>query len=706
MPPVLKRWIRRLLLLVLVLAILAVAAFTWFCYWPLEAGQGAVEDLVPGSSDFLIKTSWHELRDTGFLQKNLRDQPLVPALKEAWVRDVRPALDRLAQIEQRINGQIPLGLSSFSVEDDLFPAEFVAAGRWCRDIPPPQPPSWRELLVLFRTGWKVRAAVAALEHGFVRDLAQGDGVEISATEDEGVYKVVLRGVPVRDLRARSTCGDGFVMPPDNVWYLARIKDVIAWSNSQNLILKAVDLGRGGSDPFTGRPGIDLSAPDGSFAAAMDLRALQVYLRRLVESGGPRASALKYFLGIEALDRMNGHLSIASPDLIAARGMVRLEDRGLLEPVRANFAAPPLDLREGLASFLPAADTFALVQLRSDPLHLLNALHDGLLTSDERDLWRDNMLRGGEYQTMDAFLRDIAQYLGDAFAVSLGRLSGLYDTLRYPDMDTDDPDPERRPDPLPSIAFVVPLRQGAKQTEVDAFLAARVHLMGFSKDLERVSYRGFEYTRLKFMEKLQSVRDLMQFRPAYLLVQDRLVFANHEDYFKQVLDTLADPQGHPSLARDPAFQIAMAALPPRGHLSVWADLEKLTRVPGPAADPRSAPDPEGGPRGFLWDGRQTWVRSAKDPRQKAIEARTQILKRYGSAQLTLQQDEAVENEVQRVKAEWMARYPEFLEEYRQLLEGYRRARAFGVVLAAQGKERLQAEAALLLSPSPSARGAPP
>lgn len=697
MPPFVKRWLRRLLLLVLLLAVLAVAAFTWLCYWPLEAEQESVEALVPGGADFLITTSWHELRDTGFLQRNLRDTPLVPELRESWVRDVRPLLDLITQTEQRITEQIPLGLARFSVEDDLLPGEIVAAGRWCRDVPPPQPPSWREVMLLFRTGWKVRAAAAALQHGFIRELGLQNGVELTETEDAGIYKAVVRGIRVRDVKARSTCGDGFVMPPDNVWYLARIRDVIALSNSQNLILKAVDLGRGGSDPFTARPGIDLTAPEGSLRASMDLRPLHVYLRRLLDWSGPRASAVKYFLGLEALDRMNGHLSIASPDLVAARGSIRLEERGLMEAVRGNYEAPPLDLREGLASFLPAADTFALVQLRSDPMHLLTALHDGMLSDAERALWRDNLLQGGEYQTMDAFLRDVAQYLGDSFALSLGRLSTLYDTVRYPDMDYDDPDPEKRPDPLPSIAFVVPLRQGARQSEVDTFLAARVHLMGFSKELEKVSYRGFEYTRLRFTEQLQSARDLKQFRPAYLLVQDRLVFANHEEYFRRVLDTLSDPQTYPSLARDPAFQTAQNALPARGHLALWVDLEKLTRVPGPVADPARGPDPEGGPRGYLWDRRQTWVREAKDPRQKAIEARAQILKRYGSAALTLQQDEAVENEVQQVKAQWMARYPEFLEEYRRTLAGYRRLRALGVVLGAQGTGRLQAELALLLRP---------
>ena len=53
------------------------------------------------------------------------------------------------------------------------------------------------------------------------------------------------------------------MPPENLYYGARIRDVLAFSNSENLIAKAVDLGRGvGSGAFSERPDFRLDAPDG------------------------------------------------------------------------------------------------------------------------------------------------------------------------------------------------------------------------------------------------------------------------------------------------------------------------------------------------------------------------------------------------------------------------------------------------------------
>ena len=47
-------------------------------YWPLEGDQERVEDLVPAGVDFLVRTTWEELRDTNCLQRYLRDQPLLP----------------------------------------------------------------------------------------------------------------------------------------------------------------------------------------------------------------------------------------------------------------------------------------------------------------------------------------------------------------------------------------------------------------------------------------------------------------------------------------------------------------------------------------------------------------------------------------------------------------------------------------------------
>ncbi|MFM8978970.1 MAG: hypothetical protein ACKOSS_00675 [Planctomycetia bacterium] len=686
----LRRLLKILLAAVLVLALLGVAAFTWLCHWPLEGRQGSVEALVPASAQFLVRGSWDEVAATGWLQRNLREAPLVPPLGRLVEERVLPLLDRVQAEEARINAQLPLGFLHVSLHDDLLPGEVVAAGRWCRDARLPSPPSWREAMVLLRVSWKVRAALAALEHGFVREQVKAQsGVSITPTDEPGVLKVLLPGVRVSDVRARSTCGDGFVMTPEDTVYLARVRDVLVAGNSLPLVAQAAALGRSGAtgEAFAERPGFSLEAPEGSLRAAIDLQDLKPYLERLLEAGGSNARLFKWFLGIQALDRMNGHLALASPDLLAGRASIRLAPRGLGEGVQENYRRPGLDLRDGgLSGYLPAADTFAVVHLRTDAMHLLNAVHDGILSPEQRRLWSDNMRESAMYTSMDAFLRDVAERLGDAFTLALGRLSRLYDEARYPAFEAND-DKQRPYDAEPALAVLVTLRKGASPEEVDRFLAERVHLLGFSKQLERATYKGFTYTRLKFARG-QELAELQLYRPAYILVQDKLLLASHEDYFLRVLDTFAEPKAHPALSADPTYRVTMEALPPRGHLAVFVDVEKLTRVP--ASAPRAGdPDPAGGPRGFLWDLRNWWAWQERDPRSRAIELRTELVKRYGGASLSDQQYEAVQAEVRKGKQAWMERYPEFLEEWRQQLLGWRRIRSAGLVLAADG-ERLAAE----------------
>jgi hypothetical protein len=425
---------------------------------------------------------------------------------------------------------------------------------------------------------------------------------------------------------------------------------------------------------------------------VDVLSLRGYLGKALDYGGNRTRLFKWFLPIDALDRMNGHLALASPDLVAGRSVMRLEWRGLMESLRENYRGPGVDMLTGPAAFLPASDTFALVQLKTDPMHLFNALYDGVLTDEMRRLWRDNLREGGQYQTMDAFFRDVARHLGDTTALALGRLSTLYDAGRWPTFESADKDRPSRAEP--ALGVVVSLRQGANQAEVDAFLAERVYIMGFDKALERVDYKGFTFTRLR-LKRLQDAADLQLYRPAYLLVQDRLVLASHEDYLKKILDVYADSRANPPLADDPTYRTTLATLPATGHVALYVDLEKLTRVPGAAPDPAQEADPPGGPRGWLWDRRNDWVWQEKDPRAKAIEIRRELTQKLGGAAASQAQAQAIDKEVAERKQGWMERYPQFLEEYRLQLMGYRRLRGLGVVLSSHAAETLRAEAALLL-----------
>jgi hypothetical protein len=705
-PALLKTWLKRLLIVALVLGVLGLIAFTWLFYWPLEGGQDKVEDLVPGSADFLLKTTWAELRNTGFVQTNVRDEPLAPDRRKVWRDQIQPQLDQVGAIESQVNAQIPLGLTRLSIENDIFPGEIVISGRFCRDIGPPRPPSWRELLLLFRTGWKGKL-FAGLSHEFIRDRVneQGQGVTITPTDDADIFKLVFRNVPVSDARTRTGCGDGFIMPPENVWYGARIRDVLAFSNSETLIARAVDLGRGtGTDSFGERPGFSLDAPSGSIAAAVDLGPMHLYLRRLIELGGPRMRAVKDFLDMDSLDRLNGYVALASTDMLAGRARIRLAPGGLNAAVQEAYSGPPLDLRAGLASYVPAEDTYAFVQLRTDPQHLLMSIYRHVLSEDEQHLWDDNLRNQDErlYPDVETFLRDVASRLGDSVGISFARLSELYDTVTYPSFASENLEVDPNPG-AGAIAFVIPLRTVGSAKEVDEFLAQRVHLMGFSSELERVEHAGFTYTKLKF-QQLQDAANFRLIRPAYILVQDRLVLATHETYLRKILDVYAEAAKHPPLSADPTFRTTMEGLPEKGHLSAWLDLEKVTRVPPRATDLANQPDPPGGPRGLLWDQRKRWLEVEKDPTAKARELRAAIKQqRFGNRPLDNDEEDRLDAEVAAQMKPYEARYAEFLEERRAQIAGLRRGRALGLVLQGHGSEPITAEAVILFRPADAPPG---
>jgi hypothetical protein len=225
---------------------------------------------------------------------------------------------------------------------------------------------------------------------------------------------------------------------------------------------------------------------------------------------------------------------------------------------------------------------------------------------------------------------------------------------------------------------VPLRQGANADEVDAFLAKQVPALGFRPEITRATHGPYTYSRL---ELEQRSADYALASPAYMLVQDHLILANNEDWFRKILDTIS---GGPSLAREPTFAATMAALPESGHLGVFVDLSKIYRIP-PDASPGSMP------RGYLWDRRNLWVILEKDAES---EAREYYEKRAAGRNLSESEQEALFEEADAHKRRWMERYPSFLEEYRQELEDHRALRSFGMAFAAS-RDTLDGAAVMLL-----------
>jgi hypothetical protein len=694
-PKRLARILRRLLFVALALLVVGLAGFTWFAFWPLEGSVGSIDRLIPETVDFAYKVSWPDLRAQAWVRQNLLEGSVFPDVATARDQFEKETLDRVHQeLEGPINDMIPLHITHWSLADDIFGRETVACGRFCEEWGPERgrPLQPREWVVLTRISWKSRF-VAALKHGFIREQV-GPGVTIDPDDEPDVYRIVLRGIPVSDPHSREGCGGGFVIPPENLLYLTRVKDVLAIGNSKLLIRDVAELGKSDESgrSLADARGFHFQPPPGGMAAAIDVGPLRKYLVRLLESGDSAARLLGRFVTVQALDRLNGTLQFPSADVALGKADISYDRSDLAPAVESVFSLSPEPVGEqGLARLVPADDTFAVLFLRSPPEHVMRAIWEEALAPGDRNLVLDNMRRQGKYQTIDQFIGELATKVGDTAAIAIARLSDPFDHVEYP---TWYPDPNTDPPaPTPGVAIWVRLRQSVEPKEVDDFLADRFVSLGFKSGVERKTYRGISYARLEIEQKSA---DFQLATPGYLLVQDHLILSTNESYLRKIIDTL---QGAPALAAEPTFRATMSKLEERANVAVFVDLAKLFRIPPSAAK-------GGQPRGWEWDGRNLWVSTHKDANVEATRYRNELYQKFWKARVspTAQQKADIDRQVDEHYDTWMAHYPDFLEEYRRQLEGYARLRSAGLTFTAT-RDVLAGRFVLLLQPADGS-GEPP
>lgn len=674
MPPRLKKILRRLLIFTVLIGVIGLIAFTWICYWPFEGRLENPAALIPPEVEFVFRGNYEDLKETGWVQRNIFADPIHPALGEqvesAWP-EIRAQIEDL---EAQINGNIPLGAVEFSLEDDVLSGDVLIAGKFCGNAAPPNPPTWRELLILKRIGWKPRTGLsAAIGNGWIRDMAIPAGQMKMTVDEFDVAKLVFPGVRVRTELERN-CGEGTIVPPDNTWYMFRIKDTVALSNSPSLIQNVRRLSErseDAADNFLSRPDFEIAPQEGRFVAAMDLEPLQWYLTRTLEEIGPQAQVLNRFLNIGALDKLNGSLSIENTDSLYGEATLDFRESQLSPDVQSMYRLTPTSFRGGIAELVPAEDTFLVATLKARPMHVFSALLSAL-TPDQRQLWEDNLKQMSDYDDVNAFLRDLSSRLGDTAALALGRLSDRFDNVEYTDWFSSEAEAQ------PSLAFMIRIDQNANLDEVNEFLSSKVPLLGFSEELEKKSYKGIEYTRLHLQQK---IRDYELVTPCFVLFRDTFVLATNEDYFKKILETL-DDQGR-SMARDPDFGVAYQSLDSEGHLGLFVDLEKIFRVP----------------RGLLWDMRNDWVRTHRDYRAAAIEYRQRQIRNFRAKWRrppNEQQLDEIDEAVDAFVESYRRRYKEFIEERRQELRGWRRLGVLGLT-AGSVDDQIHLKSTLLLRP---------
>lgn len=705
------RWWKRLLVTVAVLAVVGLAGFTWFAYWPLEGSVDRVEALVPVDVDFLYRTSWKELKASGWIQRNLLDDPVHPDLDPQQVvvsgpreprQTLRDAFARIPEQEAEINGQIPgalhvlqgivFGTTEFRVEKDLFPGEIVAAGRWCGGGSPQEgPPRWREILLLTRVSSQVKFAFEAVRHDFVRERAVArPDLQMTATPD-GLLRVELLGAPPP--RRRQTCEGGYEVAPTNVWYVARVKDVLAISNSEDLAAKVKGVAAGEGDAALWGRDFEMERPEAGVAAAVDIVGLRSYLTRFfADADGQKiGSFVGKFVAVDSLDSAKATVA-PSDDGISVRADVRFADGRMREfpDVAATYDQPLQSVSGGICRLLPAKDTALVVQLSTPPKALLRAVYDVLDVNDRKLIAarvaemsaRRRANQQEAYDDVYGFLDDLATQLGSSSAVAVARVSGAFTDDMYREWYSSDD-----PDPTATLAIMVKIKDGARQADVDAFLAERVAALGALAPEPVTSPDGIEYSRIKFVDLPRQYR-LVQ--PAFKVHDGYFVLATREDYLLEILKVMRGGPGAPaSFVSTPEFQAVARSLPSEATLALHV-----------AADPL---------REIAWDFRNTVIRRRHDDNEHAMRFRAQRMAelaraRGGRSDFAAdkqQVDEEVSAEMARFRSEG---YRELVAAYRTELDATRRIAGFGFAIAARrGEGHLDTAARVLFRPSTAAAG---
>jgi hypothetical protein len=469
----------------------------WFVRWQSAGAQFA---------DFPTPEVWDRVRAS----PSFEEASAAGAL-EAWgaslgVRSV------LAGLEQA-NDYLPAGLS---LTDDLL-REIVIAGNG-----PIKFDSNFAGIVMLRCSFKVKAGLAFLDFGFVRDRLP-ESVQIESMGD-GVYKLPqFEPFGFQDA------------------FLARIRDVLLLTSRRDLIAAARTLvARSGQESLA-----TASAFHDNVSAwlAPGDRPVEVFLRW--ESVAPQIGVLPDPNATGAASRAIGRFfrtdllrSLAGYTLLGEH--LRLRATGALDTTNApDFMKGWLETSpvgaarlQEFADMTPA-DSFFMGAVAGDPQLLLVECYD-LFAGDLRRTLDESVQAAGRYQGMMDLLRDV----GDVFR------PGLCLMLRRDDYPPAANDPANDGAPVPLFALVGKVRDAALYDKLRDYFSANWarFTSGAPQKQEVVSMMGEASGRSFVSTIIPGTGEIMITRVPTL---DLVIVSNSAKYVDAILRTaFADP-------RDPA-----------------------------------------------------------------------------------------------------------------------------------------------------------
>jgi hypothetical protein len=622
----------------------------------------------------------------------LFDDPPIPSLAANTMKvgtdTLEKALERVPEIEAQVTDGIPAGLKPFQgllfgtkefrVEKDLLAGDVVGAGRWCGvGSPRDRPPQWRELIVLTRVSSQVKFAFEAMRHDFVRKgVATGPAAKDVRIEmrSDGILQVeILSIVPPK---RPETCDGGKTMGALNVWYVGRVKDVIAVSNSEDLIGRFADLGRGdGESVLDWKDDFQMPAAVGGVAGAADLRELRTYLNRFFSTGeapDKLATFLGKFVAVDSLDRLTGRVvPLSGRDGLLATAQVRYNPERLrdFKDVAATYDLLPEKVGTSIARLVPEKDTAAVAVVRTPARVLLQTIYESLggvehqiIDENLRALSAERRKKGEPaYDSVGQFLDEFASQLGSTTGLAVARIPSVFDAAKYEEYY-----PAGDPVPIAAYAVMVKIREGASQEQVNTWLSDRISALGFDPpELVTSPDAKITYSRLKIRPRVgrdgtaSLPPEYENVRPAFKVAEGHVLLSTREDYLLEILKTMrGGPDDPRAVGASPDFDAAMRELPQEATLALYLNSKNL--------------------RDLLWDHRNDAVRKAHPDNEYAREFRVRLIRNSGSRPDHGKISQQVDEEMVRWRRD---EYPRFIEEYRAGLDAWRRIASAAFVLSA-------------------------
>ncbi len=557
-PSRIRRWGVRAGVALLLLLVLAWAAFTYLFYNPFEGTVASLDRVVPSDAAFAIRGAAPALLATPFVRRHLLGR--VDGLLTALGRDpaeLHGLAEEIGRSEERVNAALPTALRGFTLAGDVLGGEAVLFG-----VPDLATPDLSKVCLATRLTSRARMILGVFKHDWARRRVEAEGR--------------LRVVRLRDLYEVDTSALVGGPRTTTTGFAAVVKDVLVVGNDRALVEEAARLAR------TGGAG---SLPDRQDAAdallggedAPPLRAF-LDLPRLAQDRAPAAGGspgermraaggvpglLAFLVDPDALGSLRAAVLFPGPDECAAEVAATRNEKSPSAVAQGLAEAAGRPAREALAeaaALAPAGSAAFVLRLELPPGLLARMLY-GRAPPEIRDAVDGGLRKAGS--SIEAWTQDLDGLLLPGVSVVVERLPDC-DALPLDDYDADASG--RFVEPLPGVLFAFRQRPEAGPGAAERWFRGVREKSDFREFADLPAPEPGVRMFRAVPKYLRGDQDLV--RPAAAFEGDLVLVASNEGTLRRALEARAGRRR--ALGDDPEFA-ARAAAAGEGQAHAFADL---------------------------------------------------------------------------------------------------------------------------------------